>query len=188
MATTRPEPARGRLDPLARHLFLIGFMGAGKSAVGRVLAHRFGAPFVDLDQQVEAAAGCSVREIFRHEGEEGFRRRESEALTQICAGPPAVVATGGGAPLGELNWRRMSRSGVTVWLNPTFSTLAARLDAEARGQRPLFGDERAAEELWRRRLPVYERAAVEVPVPPECSVEEVAAEVLRRVEGGQCDT
>ncbi|MDQ4125487.1 MAG: shikimate kinase, partial [Actinomycetota bacterium] len=78
-------------------IVLVGFMGAGKSTVGRALAQRLRLPFVDVDAVVEARAGASIRELFEREGEAAFRRLEGEATRETLRGPDAVVALGGGA-------------------------------------------------------------------------------------------
>lgn len=185
---TECSPAEKPVGLFARHLFLIGFMGAGKSTVARILARRLGLPAIDLDREIEGEAGSSIARIFAEQGEEAFRRHESRALARICASAPAVVATGGGAPLSENNRSQMRQAGVTVWLNPEFSTLVARLDAAERRARPLFEDEAAAEALWRGRLPVYRLSDMEIVVGPESTPAEVAREVIGKLsqEGCEC--
>lgn len=113
-------------------LWLVGMMGAGKSAVGVVLAERLGLPFVDLDRAIEGAAGRSIPELFASEGESGFRKREREAIEQV-AGRRAVVALGGGAPAQPGAVERLLASGALVYLRARPETLAARVGAgEAR--------------------------------------------------------
>ena len=80
------------------HLYLLGFMGSGKSVLGERVARRAGRPFVDLDAEVERAAGATVAAIFAERGERAFREAESAALRGLAGHPPAVVATGGGPP------------------------------------------------------------------------------------------
>jgi len=116
-------------------IWLVGLMGAGKSAVGRALAERLGAPFADSDARVEAAAGRSVAAIFADEGEAGFRRREREAL-EALAGRPGVVALGGGAICQPGAAERLRASGTVVYLRARPETLAGRVGA-AEG-RPLL--------------------------------------------------
>jgi shikimate kinase len=142
------------------HLVLIGPMGAGKSALGRRLATLRDLPFVDLDREIEIRAGADIPTIFAHEGEAGFRRREREALAAALAGPPCVLATGGGAVLDPDNRALMRRHGVVVHLRIAVETQLARLAGDR--SRPLIaGDDREAvlRRLAAERGPLYEAAA-----------------------------
>lgn len=177
-----------RLDFLPMRIYLIGFMGAGKTAVGRCLARRLGVPFVDLDAEIEARAALEVPEIFARFGEAGFRRRETSALESTGELPAAVVATGGGILTAAANREWLERHGVTVWLNPDFSTMARRLDAAARARRPLFADEGEARRLWRQRLPLYRGCEVEVPVAEGETVEQTTDRVARALAEATCAT
>src|SRR5690606_7531818 len=96
LAAPSGGPSRAARAPRRVKIYLVGFMGAGKTTVGRLLAARLGYPFVDLDQEIERDAGQSVREIFESEGEVGFRAREWQRLETVRRLPAAVVATGGG--------------------------------------------------------------------------------------------
>src|SRR5688500_5217610 len=102
-------------------LFLTGFMGAGKTTVGELLAARLGVPFVDLDDVVAAAAGAPVREIFAARGEAEFRRLESEALATVLD-RDAVIATGGGTPCHADNLAAMRAHGLVVALAVSLDT------------------------------------------------------------------
>src|SRR5690606_5874667 len=116
-------------------IWLVGAMGAGKSAVGPLLAARLGLPFVDLDAEVERAAGARIATIFAREGEPAFRARERAAIERV-AGRTAVVALGGGAIAQPGAARRLAETGTVVWLRARPETLAARI-GEAR-ERPLL--------------------------------------------------
>lgn len=168
-----------RLGACAGTVFLTGFMGSGKSEVGRRLAQELGRPFIDLDRRIESSAEKTIPEIFDEEQESGFRRRESAVLRAVIeeAGAP-VVATGGGIVLAEDNRRAMSEAGTVVWLNPSFDTLLERMDDEARATRPLFADEQQARTLWTERTPLYESADLELPVSTEEPVEETVARLV----------
>ena len=163
------------------NVFLVGFMGAGKTTVGRLLAEQLEVPFLDLDQAVEEAAGMSVLEIFLQRGEAVFRQWEKEALERAAAGQAAVIATGGGtfASPGNAEW--MKKHGLTVWLHPTFATLAARIGFEGKEDRPLFRDERQALALYRERLPAYRSADLTVEVGAEETPREITARILLRL-------
>ncbi len=140
-----------------RRIALVGLMGAGKTRVGRLAAAALRWPFVDADRLVEEGAGCPVPEIFRREGEDGFRNRESEALAGLAARPaPFIVATGGGVVERPENRESLRRGFYVVWLRIDPVEAARRLAGD-RG-RPLLaeGDPDAVlDALARRRDPLY---------------------------------
>lgn len=138
-------------------VFLVGFMGAGKSATGRFLARRLGALFVDLDERVEAGLGMAVPEIFRTLGEAAFRAEESRQLAACARFADLVVATGGGTFAFAENRAVIARLGVSVFLDPTWEEVLRRIPGK-RDERPLFSTPEAALELYRRRLPSYRLA------------------------------
>ena len=118
-------------------LFLIGYMGCGKSTLGRKLARRLGIGFVDTDTLVEEQAGASVADVFRYEGEARFREAEREALERaIAAGGETVVSTGGGLPTWGDNMQRMNGVGHTVFLRRSAAQIASRLSPYGRRKRP----------------------------------------------------
>ena len=156
------------MSPPVRHAALIGLMGAGKTAVGRALAKLVDLPFVDCDSRISAAEDRSISAIFREEGEEGFRRLESEMLSALLTeNAPTVIATGGGVILAERNRSLLRSRAVVCWLAAKPSSLAARV-GEGRG-RPLLEDgirlkdsqsvERRLAELDAERRRFYEEAA-----------------------------
>lgn len=162
-------------------IFLTGFMGSGKTSVGRRLGDRLGLPFADLDQAIEERAGAPVREIFERRGEPEFRRLEAEMLSELVASPELVLATGGGTVAAAPARRLLAASGVTVWLNPPFATIVERIGGLGKLDRPLFRDETQAWELYRARLPAYRTCDVQVDVAPRETVDEVAARIELRV-------
>ena len=144
----------------ASNIVLVGPMGAGKSAVGARLAQRLGLAFADVDAAVEAAAGARVADVFRHEGETGFRARESAELERCLAGDGQVVATGGGAVLAAGNRRRLRERGLVAWLQAGPDLQLQRL--EACHDRPLLeGADRLArlQALAIERDPLYREVA-----------------------------
>jgi len=118
-------------------IFLVGFMGCGKTTLGRAVAAASALTFIDLDELIESRQGRSVSEIFAAEGEAVFRRIESDALRSVAAVSDAVIATGGGTPLGSGNMELMNSSGITVFLDTSESRLVSRLAVAASG-RPLI--------------------------------------------------
>jgi shikimate kinase len=169
-------------------IFLTGFMGAGKTSVGRRLADRLGWPFVDLDEEIEKLAGESVREIFAQAGEGRFRELEGHVLSEAMRKDPAVVATGGGTLTFPRNLSAARSAGLVVWLNPDFATLTRRVGGRGKEDRPLFRDEATVLALYRERLPAYALADLRVDVAPGESVEEVAARIGLLVAERVCNT
>jgi shikimate kinase len=139
-----------------RPLVLLGFMGAGKSTVGRRAAQLAGADFLDLDQLIEGEAGCSIPDIFRAQGEAGFRAREADRLREALA-ERAIIAVGGGTPMDDVSWSLMRERAVTVWLDAPLGELLSRADATMRpmlhGRTP-----EEVEELYRLRALRYGEA------------------------------
>src|SRR5580693_7174362 len=123
-------------------IFLVGFMGCGKSTVGHALSQHLGWPFVDLDQEIEQREGSTISQIFESRGEPEFRRIESEVLKArvkyISGGRPNVVALGGGAFLSDSNIEMVNNNGVSIWLDCPFGHLERRV-AQAT-HRPLARD------------------------------------------------
>lgn len=160
-----------------RSLVLIGLMGAGKSTVGRRLAARLGMDFIDADEAIETAAGMSITEIFDKFGEPAFRDGERRVIARIIAGPPCVLATGGGAFVNEETRALILRDALAVWLDADIETLVARV--ARRQTRPLLvgKDPRAVlTELAAVRNPLYAQAPLRVPsasTPHEVTVEAI---------------
>lgn len=118
-------------------IFMVGYMGCGKTTVGRKLARRLHVPFYDTDSMAEEAEGATVSDIFRYEGEDRFRTLEREAVERIIdAGEAAVVSTGGGLPLWRDNMERMNSAGHTVYIRRSAEHIARRLSPYGRQKRP----------------------------------------------------
>lgn len=109
-------------------IFIIGYMGAGKSTLGRKLAHLLGRQFVDTDFFIENRFRCSIADMFVKEGEEKFRRREKFVLEELLSLPNAVIATGGGVPCFYDNMTLMNEAGMTIYLRHTVEHLTERLE------------------------------------------------------------
>ena len=146
-----------------RMIVLVGLMGAGKSTIGRRLAARLGVPFVDADDEVERAAGCSIEDMFEVHGEVAFREGEKRVIGRLLDGPVGVLATGGGAFMNEETRERIREKGVSVWLRADLDVLVRR--CARRDDRPLLrdGDMRETlENLIDQRYPVYGEADIVV--------------------------
>ena len=143
-------------------VFLIGFMGVGKTTLGRRVAEVLGYDFVDLDQAIEDHAGRSVSDLFTEEGEVGFRTRETEQLDRLLLRNNVVIATGGGTPTLRGAMESMKESGIVIWLRASVATILSRtadctdrpllegLDPVERG--------RKVETMMNLREPIYSRA------------------------------
>jgi shikimate kinase len=142
--------------PLPRTLVLVGLMGAGKTAVGKRAAARLGLSFVDADQEIETAAGCTIPDIFERYGEPAFRDLERRVIARLMRDPVQVLSTGGGAFMDPQTRAVIAEFGLSVWLKAELSVLAAR--TAKRSNRPLLrgGDPKELlAQLMERRHPVY---------------------------------
>ena len=142
-------------------VFLIGFMGAGKTTTGRALAKRSEALFWDLDGRVEASLRMGVARVFEAKGESAFRVEESRQLAACVRFPALVVAAGGGTFAQPDNRELISHLGVSVFLDAPWGEVLRRLPGK-RGERPLFGSPEQAFELYTRRLPYYRMADITI--------------------------
>ena len=185
----------------AGNVVLIGFMGSGKTEVGRRLAARLGREFIDTDVLIEQE-GLTIADIFAAEGEAGFRRRERRAVDRAARTKGAVIATGGGAVLDGENVKALKRSGVLVYLQVEPDELIRRLSDS--GGRPLLDpperaaasdpDEKRSEQARKKkrikqllsdRLPTYESLADVIVECEALDVEAVTREVMRRLDAGR---
>lgn len=142
---------------------LIGFMGAGKTSVGKALAARLGIPFVDTDALIERAAGRTIADIFAHDGEAAFRALETQTLAALDAASPAVYATGGGIVTRDENWPLLKRLGRVVHLHAAAEVLFERVRGES--HRPLLKTAAPREtfnELFALREALYGQADLTV--------------------------
>lgn len=140
-------------------IVLVGIMGAGKSTVGKILADRLGMRFIDADQEIERAAGCTITDFFEKYGEVEFRKGEERVISRILAGEPCVLATGGGAFMSEATRLLIKKMARSVWLRVSFEVLAKRL--EKRSDRPLLqtaDPQQTLKALIKKRYPIYNGA------------------------------
>jgi len=144
------------------NVILVGFMGAGKSVCGRLLARRLGRCFVETDDMIVAAEGRSIPEIFREAGEDRFRRLEGDVIESLRLKSGDVIATGGGMPCRDGRMELLRELGAVVWLDGDARELLER--ARRTGNRPMLEGRSLAEveELYRSRLPYYRRAHITI--------------------------
>lgn len=138
-------------------VYLVGFMGAGKTTIGRLLATRLRVPFYDLDELIAAAEGRSIRQIFDESGEQVFRSRERELLRATRFTDHGVIATGGGTFAFDDNIMFIKADGFSVYLDAEYRVLMRRLEGKTT-ERPMFKDEAAAAALYHHRARYYRLA------------------------------
>ena len=175
LAPTLANEARAALGK--RNLVLIGLMGAGKSAIGRMTAQTLGIPFVDSDHEIERVSRMSITDLFAAYGEAEFRALETRVIKRLLRSGPRVVSTGGGAYINENTRKHIRRGGLTVWLKADLDVLWERVNK--RDTRPLLKTEnprQTLENLMNARYPIYSEADLTVlsrDVKKETMVEEV---------------
>lgn len=152
------KPVSKDIYELDRPVFLVGFMGAGKTSVARKLARMAGVASVDMDTYIERCEHKRVKEIFAEVGEDGFRAIETQTLYELgMKKDPMVVSCGGGVVLRPENRKALSELGLVVYLSVTAAEAASRISDVS--SRPLFGDLQNAQRVIDERLPLYEEVA-----------------------------
>ena len=144
----------------ADKVYLVGFMGAGKSSVARALGKRLDWKVEDIDTRIERAERRDIPTIFRDHGEPYFRAREREALIGLLGERGVVIASGGGTFVDASNRELMLRDGAVVWLDAPFETVVRRVPID--GRRPLAADRLGMEQLYNQRLVAYSQAHLRV--------------------------
>lgn len=166
---------------MKKNVVLIGFMGSGKSSVGRQLAQRLAYRFVDTDQMIEQKAGKSISEIMKEGGEAAFRRMEQELLAALPELPERnVISTGGGLPIAEGNADILKQAGFVIYLRTQPETILYRLSGDT--QRPLLAGpdkETKVRELLEYREPIYEYACHMAIDTDKKSLMELSDEIAR---------
>lgn len=157
-------------------VYIVGFMAAGKTTVGRELASRIGTPFFDLDELIESAEQMTVKEIFAAHGEPYFRKRERDILRSTKHLDRAVIATGGGTFTFDDNVQFIQSEGLSVYLSAPYAMLRNRVGEKA-AERPLFRDDVAAHELYAARTKYYRMADITL----EVREEETPGEIVERL-------
>lgn len=164
---------------LKKSVVLVGMMGAGKTAVGKALSARLGVPFIDSDAEIEKAANMTIAEIFQRDGEDFFRRRETEVLERLLEAHRGILSTGGGAFLAERNRRLITEKGISVWLDADLDLLWSRV--KGKNTRPLLRTPQPKEtlrEIYEARRPVYAQADLRVQARPDYTIEGMSARVV----------
>jgi shikimate kinase len=158
-------------------LYLVGFMASGKTTIGRLLADELGWDFADLDEDIVAAQGAEIVEIFDSNGEEEFRKAEQAAIrkrvSQIERGKPMVVALGGGAFVSEAIQTFLIENGITIWLDCPFERVAGRVQGSS--HRPLARDPEKFKQLYQDRRQAYGKAEYRIEIASDDPAHIVAA-------------
>lgn len=159
------------------NIVLVGFMGTGKSTVGKALAARLNWAFVDVDQEIEAAEGRPIPDLFREQGEEYFRQSEEQQITRVMQGNHQVISMGGGAVLREANRKAMSANGLVVALSASADTILERVKKDP--DRPLLAGnpEQKIAQLLEERKNAYQFADIHINTD-EMQVLEVVESIL----------
>jgi shikimate kinase len=164
---------------LKKTVVLVGMMGAGKTAVGKALAARLHAPFIDSDAEIEKAANRTIPEIFERDGEPFFRLKERQVISRLLEHERGVLSTGGGAYMAVENREIISQKGVAVWLNADLDLLWNRV--KHKDSRPLLrvpDPLTALTRLYENRVPVYAKADLTVRSEPGLSIEDMTTRVV----------
>jgi shikimate kinase len=164
---------------------LVGFMGAGKTAVGKRLAKRLGYRFEDMDRRIEARAGATIAAVFAERGEAAFRALEQDEARALGAIPRVVVATGGGAFAQEATRALLQQGALTVWLQCSLEAALLRIRPD--GRRPLAGNREIMRALLAEREPSYRQADVAVDTSKR-TPREVVDRIVELIEGHERGT
>ncbi len=164
---------------LKKTVALVGMMGSGKSAVGKVVASLINVPFIDADVEIERAAKLSIPEIFERHGEKFFREKEDQVIKRLLQAMPCILATGGGSFVNKNIRKSIDKYGVSVWLNADLTTLWNRV--KHKKTRPLLQTNNPKETLaniYIERRKIYSLADVIVESQAESSLEDMAKIVI----------
>ncbi|TPE53684.1 shikimate kinase [Amaricoccus solimangrovi] len=176
------QELKAKIPRLRRPLVLVGLMGAGKTSVGKRLAHLLGVGFVDSDAEIERAAGMTIPEIFAKLGEPAFRDGERRVIARLLTEQPGVLATGGGAFIEPRTRTEIAAHGTSVWIRADLELLWDRV--RDRPGRPLLrapDPKTVLGDLLERRYPIYAEADVVVDSRPGVSQEWMARDIVRAV-------
>ncbi|WP_296067874.1 shikimate kinase [uncultured Agrobacterium sp.] len=178
---TLGEQARAMLG--RRNIVFVGLMGAGKSAVGRMVAQQLRVPFIDTDVEIERVSRMTISELFATYGEEEFRALETRVIKRLLRGGPKVVSTGGGAFINDNTRAHIRRGGISLWLKADLEVLWERVNK--RDHRPLLKTENpkaTLAALMEKRYPIYAEADITIE-SRDVRKEIIATEVLTAIAG-----
>jgi len=158
-------------------IYLVGFMGAGKTTVGRELASRIEVPFFDLDELIASAEKLSIKELFEQKGEPYFRKREHELLRSTRPLDHGVIATGGGTFTFDENIQFIKSEGFSVYMSAPYALLRARAGLKS-DDRPLFRDDISTHELYANRIRYYRMSDSTIEIREDETPQEIVERLL----------
>lgn len=167
-------------------IFLIGYMGSGKTTIGKLVAERLGYSFIDMDHHIEAQQHQTISQIFSEKGEESFRQLERRCLEEVAQFEKVIIATGGGAPCFFDNAAYMNKHGLCIYLKLDVEELAQRLELIGFSKRPLLAGKNSAElrsfiaEGLSKRAPFYEKARFSLSGSIQDTVEAVCELIIQQ--------
>ena len=167
---------------LSKTIVLVGLMGAGKTAIGTIIADQLGVDFIDSDEEISRAANMSIPEIFDRDGEDFFRLKETQIIGRLLESKPHILSTGGGAFMSKANRQMISDNGVSVWLDADLETLWNRV--KEKKSRPLLmvqNPKEALKKLYTSRKPQYEKANIRVKALPNQTKEVMVERVINKL-------
>ncbi|UWG95743.1 shikimate kinase [Dehalobacter sp. DCM] len=168
-----------RKGRLPQNIILIGFMAAGKSSVGRLLAKELGWRFLDTDSEIERITGLEIPDIFKNYGEARFRSEEKAAVKRLSGLMNTVIATGGGTVLNPENWQLLQQMGLTVYLYAPLA-IALQRAKNQKNERPMITNNspEEIEKLWQVREKIYQRAELVIDTSTK-GLKEITDDILR---------
>ncbi|SNZ08430.1 shikimate kinase [Persephonella hydrogeniphila] len=163
-----------------KNIYLVGFMGSGKSTVGKILAEKLKMRFTDIDQLIEKEEGKAIPQIFKEKGEKYFRELEKKMLEKIQEEKNLVVSTGGGLGADRENMEKMKKNGLVVWLDVSFEEILKRCEGDQ--NRPLLNQPvEKIKKLYDKRIPIYKLAHIHIKTDNK-KPEEIAEEIIRNAD------
>jgi shikimate kinase len=165
-----------------QNIILIGFMAAGKSSVGRLLAQELDWDFLDTDTKIEQVTGLKIPDLFQKYGEDRFRSEENLIVKKLVGMTKTIIATGGGTVLSSHNWNRLGKIGILIHLYVPLEIALARV--KKRQERPLLTKSRLEiAQLWKERLDIYNKADITIDTSNK-EIATIVAEILAQVMKG----
>ena len=171
------NPISEKDEGISPLVFLVGFMGAGKTTVGRELASKLRFQFLDLDDLIEAKTNKSIKEIFSEFGELRFRELESEAIQACATESNTIIALGGGAYVRETNRQLLREIGDSIWLDCPIEICLARIESD--GSRPLASTKESMRALYLQRLAAYGEADYKVRITADQNPGQIAEAIIK---------
>ncbi len=164
-----------------KNIFLVGFMGSGKSTVGKILARKLGMEFIDIDEEIEKEEGMRIKDIFREKGEKYFRQLERKKIEGFLDKKGYVISTGGGLGADLLNMEKMKKAGIVIWLDTSLEEVLKRCKNDT--NRPLLNQPlETLKELYEGRKKIYSLAHLHIKTDGKLP-EEIAEDILERLDG-----